>query len=76
MRIFLDSGFAETLINQTLIGTLKATKEKKTNWTTKDGKFSTHRNFEVTFTLPAFQKQSKITRNRYVDECPSNKSIL
>jgi hypothetical protein len=63
MIILLYSGFAVTLINQALIGTLKAAKEKKTNWTAKDSKFNTHRNCEVTFTLPAFQKQRQITWN-------------
>ena len=75
MRILLDSGCAATLINQSLIGTLKVTKENKTKWTTKAGQFSTHRKCEITFTLPVFHKHREITWNCYVDESPSNTSI-
>jgi hypothetical protein len=75
MRILLDSGCAATLINQSLIGKLKAIKEKKTRWTTKAGKFNTHRKCQITFTLPAFHKHREISWNCYVDESPSNTSI-
>jgi hypothetical protein len=75
MRILLDSGCAATLINQSLIGTLKATKEKKTKWTTKAGQFSTHRKCEITFMLPVLHKHREITWNCYLDESPSNTSI-
>jgi hypothetical protein len=75
MRILLDSVYAATLINQSLIGTLKATKEKKTKWTTKAGQFSTHRKCEITFTLPVFHKHREISWNCYVDGSPSNISI-
>ena len=68
MRILLDSGCAATLINQSLIGTLKTTNEKKTKWTTKAGKFSTYRKCEITFTFPALHKHREITWNCYVDE--------
>jgi len=75
MRILLDSGCAATLINQSLIGKLKAIKENKTKWTTKAGNFNTHRKCQITFTLPAFHKHRKISWNCYVDESPSNTSI-
>jgi hypothetical protein len=73
MRILLESGCAVTLINQSLIGTLKYTKEKytkekKTKWTTKTGQFSTHRKCGITFTLSVFHKHREITWNCYVDE--------
>lgn len=71
MRILLDSGCAATLINQSIIDKLKTTPEKTTKWTTKAGKFSTHRRCEITFTLPAFHKHREITWKSYVDESPS-----
>jgi Retroviral aspartyl protease len=68
MRILLDSGCTATLINQNLVTTLKTTKDNRTKWTTKAGKFSTHSKCEITFTLPALQKHRQVTWNCYVDE--------
>ena len=44
------------------------TKDKKTKWTTKAGKFSTSRKCNILFTLPAFHEHREITWNCYVDE--------
>ena len=43
MKILLDSGCGATLINQSLIGKLKTTKEQKCKWKTKAGNFTTNR---------------------------------
>ena len=68
MRILFDSGFAENLINHSLIKSLETTKETKTKWTTKAGEFSTHRRCEINFTLPGLHKHRNITWKCYVDE--------
>jgi hypothetical protein len=50
------------------------TKETKTKWTTKAGKFSTTRKCELSFTLPAFHAHREITWNCYVDESSTKES--
>lgn len=72
MSILLDSGCGATLINKRLVADLDCTKNKKTKWTTKAGKFKTSRRCEVPFTLPAFHEHREISWECYVDESPSN----
>jgi hypothetical protein len=67
MRI-LASGCVATLINQSIVKTLKTIKEKRTKWTSNAGNSCTHKKFEITFTLPALHKHRQITWNCYVDE--------
>ena len=68
MKVLLDSGCGATLINHSLIGRLKTTKEKKTKWKTKSGSFNTNKKCNVTFGLPAFHEHRKINWNCYVDD--------
>jgi hypothetical protein len=75
MTIFIDSGYAVTLIIQNLIVKLKSTKQKIIEQDTKAGKFRTHRNLDVTFTLSTFHKYREINFIWYVDEFYSNTSI-
>jgi hypothetical protein len=53
MIILLYSGCAATLINQSC-KTLKATKEKRTKWTSKAGNLSSHRKCVVKYHLKSF----------------------
>jgi hypothetical protein len=47
--------------------------EKTTIWTTKSGKFITHRKCEITFTIPAIHnKHREITCNCFLYEFTSN----
>jgi hypothetical protein len=68
LRILFDSGCGATLVNKSFVDKLSMTKETKTKWTTKAGKFSTTRKCEVSFTLPAFHAHREVTWNCYVDE--------
>ena len=67
LKILLDSGCAATLINHSVIRKLKTSKDKKTNWSTKGGNFSTSGKCLVNFTLPALHEHRVITWNCYVD---------
>jgi transposase InsO family protein/exonuclease VII small subunit len=68
MKILLDSGCGATLINQSLIGKLKTTKEQKCKWKTKAGNFTTNRKCKIKFSLPALFENRDIDWNCYVDE--------
>jgi hypothetical protein len=68
LKILFDFGCGATLVNTIFVDKLTMTKETKTKWTTKAGKFSTTRKCEVSFTLPAFHAHREITWNCYVDE--------
>ena len=67
LQVLFDSGCGATLINKKLVKGLSLTKEKKTRWTTKAGKFSTSERCKATFTLPAFHKHCEVQWNCYVD---------
>ena len=71
MRILLDSGCGATLINKKFVEKLSMTKNEKTKWTTKAGKFSTTRMCNLSFMLPAFHAHREIEWNCYVDESDS-----
>ena len=67
LKILLDSGCAATLINHSAVKTLKTSKEKTTNWSTKGGNFSTSGKCLANITLPALHENQVITWNCYVD---------
>jgi len=71
MKVLFDSGCGATLVNYQLVETLKQTKDKKTKWHTKAGKFTTSNRCNVTFTLPAFHAHREIHWNCYVDPTES-----
>ena len=66
MTVLFDSGCAATLVNHRLVKDLKQTRENKTKWRTKAGKFTTTNKCKITFTLPAFYEHREITWNCYV----------
>ena len=66
MNILFDSGCAATLVNHELVKDLKQTRENKTKWRTKAGKFTTSNKCNITFKLPAFYEHREITWNCYV----------
>ena len=74
MRILFDSGCAATLVNHQLVNDLKQTREGKTKWRTKAGKFTTTNKCNITFKLPAFYEHREITWNCYVDTTKNNLS--
>ena len=67
LKILLDSGCAATLINHSVIRNLKSSTDKKTNWSTKGGNFSTSGKCWANITLPALHEHQVITWNCYVD---------
>ena len=75
MKILLDSGCGATLINKGLIGKLKTTKDKKSKWKTKAGKFTTNRKCKINFSLPALFEHRTIDWNCYVDESSPNSCL-
>ena len=54
MKILFDSGCAATLVNHELVSNLRQTRDQKTKWRTKAGKFTTTNKCNITFNLPAF----------------------
>ena len=72
MKILFDSGCAATLVNHELVKDLKQTRDKKTRWRTKAGKFTTSNKCNITFKLPAFYEHREITWNCYVDTTHTN----
>ena len=72
MKVLFDTGCGSTLINHKLVKELKQTREKKTKWRTKAGKFTTSNKCNVTFNLPAFHEHREITWNCYVDPTEPN----
>ena len=72
MKILFDSGCGATLINHKLVKELKQTREQKTKWRTKAGKFTTSNKCNITFNLPALHEHREITWNCYVDPTESN----
>ena len=74
MKILFDSGCAATLVNHQLVNDLKQTREGKTKWRTKAGKFTTTNKCNITFKLPAFYEHREITWNCYVDTTKNNLS--
>ena len=75
MTVLFDSGCAATLVNHRLVKDLKQTRENKTKWRTKAGKFTTTNKCKITFTLPAFYEHREITWNCYVDTTNNNNNI-
>ena len=73
MKILFDSGCAATLVNE-LVSNLRQTRDKKTKWRTKAGKFTTTNKCNITFNLPAFYEHREITWNCYVDNTNNNLS--
>ena len=63
MKILFDSGCAATLVNHELVKDLKQTRDKKTRWQTKAGKFTTSNKCNITFKLPA--NHLELLRRRY-----------
>ena len=75
MKILFDSGCAgATLVNHELVNDLKQTRDKKTRWQTKAGKFTTSNKCNITFKLPAFYEHSReiSTWKCYVDTTNTN----
>ena len=75
MKVLFDSGCGATLINHELVKELKQTREKKTKWRTKAGKFTTSHKCNITFNLPAFHEHREITWNCYVDTTNKDQQI-
>ena len=76
MKVLFDSGCAATLVSNELVKDLKQTREKKTKWRTKTGKFTTSNKCNITFTLPAFYEHREITWNCYVDTTTSSNHYI
>ena len=48
MKVLFDSGCAATLVNHELIRNLRQTRDQKTKWRTKAGKFTTTNKCNIT----------------------------
>ena len=72
MKKLFASGCAATLVNHELVKDLKQSRDKKTRWRTKAGKFTTSNKCNITFKLPAFYEHREITWNCYVDTTNTN----
>ena len=68
LRILLDSGCGDTIINKNVVSQLEQNSSTKSNWATKTGSFSTNKTCKVVFTMPAFHKHKEITWSAHVDE--------
>ena len=51
MRVLFDSACAATLVNRQLVNYLEQTREGKTKWRTKAGKFTTTNKCDITFKI-------------------------
>ena len=68
MKILLDSGCSETLVNSDVLGKLKTKKTSTSEWKTQSGMFKTDRTCKVTFTLPTLYENREIEWKAYVTE--------
>ena len=71
LRILLDSGCSETLVNASVLGKLKTKKAQISEWKTQSGIFKTDKTCKVTFTLPSLYENREIEWKAYVEESDS-----
>lgn len=73
LKILFDSGASASIIKKScLLHGMKTIKEKKRQWLTKGGIFTTTSIAEVNFTLSLFDPSKEITWNFHVDETDSD----
>lgn len=70
IRVLFDSGCSTTLINKSVVQDLTQTKVKPSTWKTKSGNFTTDKECNIKFILPAFHENRIVEWKASVENSP------